>query len=241
MRKFSTFLIIVGILLVAYPLLDRAYSAYMQWQIEQTYTDLGEVFVSSEETGIGLDDIGTPASITTPTVTATPSELTVTTASVPVTPSAAVAPTEPPAPAEATQPPAPVDAKKPVGEIRIPKIKVKLPIMNGATYANMKVGAAWMKETTPIGQNGNTAIAAHRSYTYGRNFNRLDEMALGDEIQIISNGKEYKYIVYNIVVVEPTDVSVLRGKKSESVVTLITCTPIKVATHRLIVQGRLVQ
>lgn len=224
MRKFSTLLIIVGILLAAYPIMDKTYSWYMQRQIERTYTDLGKVFETSDNLGDPADVIGTPAATTT-----TPSVVT-TAPSVEVT-----------APVVAPPPPAaPVDENKPVGQILIPKINVKLPIMNGATFANMKVGAAWMKETTPIGQNGNTAIAAHRNLTYGRNFNRLAEMAIGDEIILIAEGKEYKYIVYNIVVVEPTDVSVLRGKKSESIVTLITCTPIKVATHRLIVQGRLV-
>lgn len=221
MRKLSTFLIIFGILIIAYPLLDRTYSWYMQMRIEQTYSDLGEVFTSSENTGISVENPGTPtASTDLPASPAIPADAVI----------------EQPAPPEPA--PVPVDESKPVGEILIPKIKVKLPVMYGATQANMKVGAGWMKETTPIGQGGNTAIAAHRSYTRGRFFNRLNEVALGDEITIIADGKEYKYSVYNIVVVEPTDVSVLRGKRSEQVITLITCTPIRVATHRLIVQAR---
>lgn len=234
MRKVSTLLIIIGIVVTAYPLLDRAYTWYMQKQIEQTYSDLGQMFETSEENGIE-EEVGTPAAVATPsaiTPSATTASAVTSTASASNTTSASpVAPT--PAP--------PQNAKKPVGQLLIPKINVKLPIMNGATLANMKIGAGWMKETTPIGQNGNAAIAAHRSQTKGRFFNRLDEMAIGDEVKIIAEGKEYTYTVFNIVVVEPTDVSVLKGKRSEQIITLITCTPIKVATHRLIVQARLVQ
>ncbi len=232
MRKVSTLLIIIGIVVTAYPLLDRAYTWYMQKQIEQTYSDLGQVFETSEETGIPELEIGTPAAV------ATPSAITPSAATGAVTSTASASNTTDVTPAA---PAPPTNTKKPVGQLLIPKINVKLPIMNGATLANMKIGAGWMKETTPIGQNGNAAIAAHRSQTKGRFFNRLDEMAIGDEIKIISEGKEYTYTVFNIVVVEPTDVSVLKGKRSEQIITLITCTPIKVATHRLIVQARLAQ
>ena len=82
-------------------------------------------------------------------------------------------------------------------------------------------------------------MAAHRSHTFGRFFNRLDEVGLGDEIIIISNGEEYKYKVFNKVVVEPTDLSVLQRNNKDRIVTLITCTPIKTATHRLIIQGKI--
>ncbi len=226
MKKLSALLIIVGILITAYPLLDRAYSWYMQRQIEETYADLDQVFLSEEE------NVGTPSSIPATTV-ATP-DTTVPEQSV-------TQPSTEPATQPTTKPAAPKAVPKPIGVIKISKINVKLPIMAGATASNLKIGAGWMKQTTPIGQNGNTAIAAHRSYTKGRMFNRLNEVAIGDMIQIISEGKEYNYKVYNIVVVEPTDTSVLKGNTGESVVTLITCTPIKVATHRLIVQGKLVK
>ncbi len=225
MRKFSVLLIIAGILVAAYPFLDRAYTWYMQQKIAETYTELDTVFANEpENTGT---DVGTPAAVTD----AQPGAEQATTSS---EPAAAAAPAPPTAKKNQVIP-------EPIGVLKISKINLKLPLMSGATAGNMKIGAAWMKQTTPIGENGNTGIAAHRSYTKGRFFNRLDEVALGDDITIISGGKEYKYTVFNIVVVEPTDVSVLRGDKGESVVTLITCTPIKVATHRLIVQGRLVK
>lgn len=226
MKRFSTLLIILGVLIAAYPLLDRAYTWYMQRQIEATYAELDQVFVNEPENVGAAAGIGTPAAEAQAPAEPEPA---------PETPAV-----EPAAPAPAP-PAAPKVVPKPIGFLHIGKINLKLPILSGASAGNLKIGAGWMKQTTPIGQNGNTALAAHRSYTRGRFFNRLDEMAIGDSFTIVSDGKEYVYNVFNIVVVEPTDVSVLRGNKGESVVTLITCTPIKVATHRLIVQGKLVQ
>lgn len=126
-----------------------------------------------------------------------------------------------------------------IGILYIDKIKLKLPIFSGTSNANLKIGVGWMKETASIGQNGNAALAAHRSHTYGRFFNRLDELQIDDTFTISVGDQQYKYVVFNKVVVEPTDVSVLKQNKKEQVVTLITCTPLITATHRLIIQARL--
>lgn len=123
--------------------------------------------------------------------------------------------------------------------IEIGKIDLKLPVLEGATKANMKHAAAHMKETAPIGEVGNAAIAAHRSRTAGRLFNRLDEVGKGDEITLITSGHEYKYVVYNVSIVEPTDVSVLKGNGDDKILTLITCDPLVDPTHRLIIHAKL--
>jgi len=222
MKKYGTLLILLGVLIIAYPLLDRAYTWMMQREIEKTYEELDDVFASE------------PENTSPPEVAGSPSEVQIPDGATETAPTTTAAPAP-----EPTAAPVKTVVPKPIGIIKIPKINLKLPIMSGATAGNMKIGAAWMKQTSTLGENGNAAIAAHRSYTRGRFFNRLDEMALGDQITIIKDGKELLYTVYNIVVVEPTDVSVLRGNKSESVITLITCTPIKVASHRLIVQAKL--
>lgn len=138
-----------------------------------------------------------------------------------------------------TKPPAPKPV--PIGILKIEKIDLKLPILSGATNRNMKVGVGWIKETTPIGEVGNTALAAHRSYTYGRFFNRLDEMVVGDRFQIEAAGTIYEYEVFQKLVVLPTDTSVLKRNNRDHIVTLITCTPIRKATHRLIIQGKLIE
>jgi len=131
------------------------------------------------------------------------------------------------------------EAKKPIATIEIPAIGVKLPVLEGATLENMKSAAAHMTETAPLGQIGNAAIAAHRARTKGRLFNRLDEVKVGDEIVIRTAGDRYVYNVYRVVIVEPTDVSVLNKNGDDRILTLISCDPVVNATHRLIVQAKL--
>ncbi|WP_342438268.1 class D sortase [Paenibacillus sp. FSL L8-0436] len=130
---------------------------------------------------------------------------------------------------------------KVTGIITIDKIDLKLPILEGATKANMKHAAAHMKETAPIGEIGNAAIAAHRSRTAGRLFNRLNEVKVGDTISVKTSDQEYKYEVYDISIVEPTDVSVLNGNKQDKILTLITCDPLVNPTHRLIIHAKIIK
>ncbi|XEC92886.1 class D sortase [Paenibacillus tarimensis] len=130
-------------------------------------------------------------------------------------------------------------AELPIATIKIPKINVSLPVLSGATTQNMKYAAAHMKETSPLGEIGNAAIAAHRARTKGRLFNRLGELDVGDEIIIKENNKEYVYTVYEVLIVEPTDVSVLNRNRKDKVLTLITCDPVINPTHRLIVHAKI--
>lgn len=130
-------------------------------------------------------------------------------------------------------------SNQPIGALSIEKIDLTIPILDGADQRNLKVAAGKLEGTDGLeAKTGNTAIAAHRSYTYGKQFNRLDEVEVGDEIIVHSTNNKKTYTVYNKVVVEPTDVSVLESKADEKIITLITCEPIRKATHRLIVQAR---
>lgn len=132
-----------------------------------------------------------------------------------------------------------VDGKTPIATIEIAAIDLKLPVLEGATKANMKHAAAHMSETTPLGEAGNAAVAAHRARTEGRLFNRLNEVEIGNRIEIHTESESFVYEVYNISVVEPTDVSVLKPDGEAKILTLITCDPLKNPTHRLIVRAKL--
>ncbi|RRJ65262.1 class D sortase [Paenibacillus oralis] len=132
-----------------------------------------------------------------------------------------------------------VDGKTPVATIEIAAIDVKLPVLAGATKANMKHAAAHMTETVPLGAEGNAAIAAHRARTKGRLFNRLNEVEIGDKIVVSTESERYTYEVYKISVVEPTEVSVLKPNGKDKILTLITCDPLINPTHRLIVQAKM--
>ncbi|WP_261133657.1 class D sortase [Bacillus sp. Marseille-Q3570] len=126
-----------------------------------------------------------------------------------------------------------------VGTVEIPSIDARLPVLEGATLSNLKKGAGHLSGTSSLGQFGNSAIAAHRSYTYGKDFNRLNEVVHGDEIIIKTKDETYTYTVYHTTRVLPDDTSVLASDLSKTIVTLITCDPMKDPTHRLIVQAKL--
>ena len=126
-----------------------------------------------------------------------------------------------------------------LGVIEIDKIGLKLPVLKGASMANLDVGAGLLEGTALPGDTGNSAIAAHRSRAYGKMFNRLDEIGRGDIVTVRDQGKTYQYEVYETLVVQPNDVSVLNGSNDEKTLTLITCTPIDTATHRLIIKAKI--
>ncbi|WP_297424651.1 class D sortase [Clostridium sp.] len=126
-----------------------------------------------------------------------------------------------------------------IGIITIPKIDLKAAIGEGIDTETLKYAVGHFTGTPLPGQKGNFCIAGHRSYTYGEFFNRLDELEIGDEISIQTNSGTYKYSVYDKKVVEPNEISVLDNTNT-SIITLVTCTPIRVATHRLIIKGKLV-
>ncbi|GEL78408.1 class D sortase [Tenuibacillus multivorans] len=125
-----------------------------------------------------------------------------------------------------------------VGLLHIDKINLTLPLLKGATEENLNIGAGILNETDPLGEVGNTGIAAHRAYKHGRLFNRLDEMRIGDRLTVETLEGEIKYVVFQTEVVLPNDVSVLKSNAEESIITLITCEPIYNPTHRLIVQAK---
>jgi sortase A len=126
-----------------------------------------------------------------------------------------------------------------VGIIEIDKINLRLPVLNGASMDNLDIGSGLLEGTALPGMLGNSAIAAHRSRSYGKMFNRLDEIATGDVVTVRDKNQTYQYEVYETLVVEPNDLSVLNSSSDEKTLTLITCTPIDTGTHRLIIKAKM--
>ena len=133
---------------------------------------------------------------------------------------------------------APDEISGTIGIIRIPKIDLKVAVGEGVDMETLKYAVGHFPETAMAGEKGNFCVAGHRSYTYSEYFNRLDEVNKGDEIYVKTEKGEFKYVVYQIEVVEPSEYSVL-DKTNDATMTLVTCTPIRVATHRLIIKARL--
>jgi sortase A len=128
-----------------------------------------------------------------------------------------------------------------MGIVSIPKIDINLMFVEGVTKQALKFAVGHMPGTAMPGEVGNCALAGHRSYTFGEYFNRLDEVEVGDKIQITRGKETYTYKVYESFLVEPTEVWVTEPIENKKIVTLITCHPVVKATHRLIVRGELVE
>gem|GEM_PF-320261 len=125
--------------------------------------------------------------------------------------------------------------------MKIPSIDLTVPIVDGISDANLKIAPARFETSKRPGEMGNFAVAGHRYYTYGRDFNRLGEVAVGDKIEIIVGTNSYIYTVTEVFVVKPEEIWVLDDVPGMRTITLVTCTPIGVATHRLIVRGELTE
>lgn len=126
-----------------------------------------------------------------------------------------------------------------IGILTIPRIEAKLPVTAGVAVEQLKVSEGWVTQTAPIGSEGNAVIAGHRSYTYGRHFNRLGELEAGDEIRYTSaDGEDMTFLVSEILTIEPGDPATFAAPpEGTAQLTLYTCTPIREATHRLLVRA----
>ncbi|SDB35206.1 class D sortase [Eubacterium oxidoreducens] len=123
--------------------------------------------------------------------------------------------------------------------VRIPKIDSENPVVEGTSSSSLSAALGHESSTALPGETGNCVIAGHRNYTFGQYFNRLSEIEEGDMIYVDTDNTTYSYKVSSISVVEPTDLSVLEQSTDKKLLTLYTCTPIYVATHRLVITAEL--
>lgn len=128
--------------------------------------------------------------------------------------------------------------KEILGILKMSKINVEVPIVEGIKKEDLRIGVGHIPGTAGIGETGNCAIAGHRSYTFGKFFNRLDEIEIGDEIIVSVKENKYTYTVYKKHIIEPNDLSILKPDGDSRILTLITCHPIYIASHRLIVHAK---
>lgn len=126
-----------------------------------------------------------------------------------------------------------------MGTIRIPKISVRLPIYHGTSESALASGAGHLYGSSlPVGGKSTHAVlTGHRGLVEAAMFTRLDEMRVGDYFYIEVMGRTLGYQVDRITVIEPNDTSQLKIVSGEDRVTLMTCTPYGVNTHRLLVSA----
>lgn len=126
-----------------------------------------------------------------------------------------------------------------MGYIRIPRIHVELPIYHGTSEGVLQRGAGhWKGSSLPIGGKGTHAVlTGHRGLPTRDLFSDLDQLELGDVFYIGVLDETLAYQVDQIQTVLPYETESLSAVEGEDYVTLVTCTPYAVNTHRLLVRG----
>lgn len=122
--------------------------------------------------------------------------------------------------------------------IEIPKISVYLPIYHGTKNEEMKKGVGHIEKTSlPIGgKSTHCVLTGHTGLIRTKIFTRLNELNLKDEVYIYTLDIKLKYKVYEIKIVLPTEVKDLQIQENKDLLTLVTCTPYGINTHRLLVK-----
>lgn len=130
-----------------------------------------------------------------------------------------------------------------MGYITIPKISVELPIYHSTDEGVLQVAAGHLEGSSlPVGGAGTHAvISAHRGLPSAKLFTNLDELEVGDRFTITVLNRVLTYEVDQISIVLPTEVDQLLPTEGMDYVTLMTCTPYGINTHRLLVRGKRVE
>ena len=126
-----------------------------------------------------------------------------------------------------------------MGYITIEKIGVELPIYHGTSDGVLQVAAGHLEGTSlPVGGGSTHAvISAHRGLPSAKLFTNLDQLEVGDTFTITVLDRVLTYEVDRISIVLPTETDLLQPVEGQDYVTLMTCTPYGINTHRLLVRG----
>lgn len=130
-----------------------------------------------------------------------------------------------------------------MGYINIPMIGGDFPIYHGTSPEVLNVAAGHLQGSSlPIGGSATHAvISAHRGLPTAKLFTDLDKLEKGDMFSITILDETLTYLVDDIQVVEPEDMNKLAVIENEDHVTLMTCTPYGINTHRLLVRGKRIE
>lgn len=126
-----------------------------------------------------------------------------------------------------------------IGHVQIPVIDIDIPIYAGTSEDVLQKGAGHLEGTSlPIGGNSShSVITAHTGLPTARLFTDLIKLKVGDKFYVHNIKEILAYQVDEINVIDPSDFSKLLIVPGHDYVTLLTCTPIMVNSHRLLVRG----
>ncbi|HCB28564.1 sortase [Enterococcus durans] len=126
-----------------------------------------------------------------------------------------------------------------IAVLEIPKINLSLPIFDETNEYFLQKGTSLLEGTSyPTGgKNTHAVLSGHRGLSTARLFTDLPKLAIGDTFYIEINKQHHAYKVDNIQTIEPTNTEPLKIQANKDLVTLMTCTPYMINTHRLLVRG----
>ena len=126
-----------------------------------------------------------------------------------------------------------------MGTVEIPKINIKIPIYHTTSEEVLQIAAGHLEGSSlPVGgKDTHAVISAHRGLPSASLFTDLDRLEIGDHFAIHVLDDTLYYEVEKISVVEPEDTHTLSVEPGRDLVTLLTCTPYGVNSHRLLVRG----
>lgn len=130
--------------------------------------------------------------------------------------------------------------KKTMAVISIPKINVELPVYHGTSESVLKSAVGHLEGSTlPIGgENRHAVLTGHTGLSNAKIFTNLTEMQKGDQFYVKVLGETMAYEVFETLVVDPKETDKLKVVEGKDLVTLLTCTPYGVNSHRLLVRGQ---
>lgn len=130
-----------------------------------------------------------------------------------------------------------------IGYISIPIIKVELPIYHGTSAEVLNIAAGHLEGSSlPVGgENTHAVISAHRGLPSAKLFTDLDELVVGDTFTITVLNEVFTYEVEEIFIVEPSEMDKLAVIPNGDYVTLMTCTPYGINSHRMLIRSHRIE
>lgn len=126
-----------------------------------------------------------------------------------------------------------------MGRLRIPSIQVELPIYHGTSEEVLFKGVGHLEGTSlPVGgESQHSVLTAHRGLPSAELFNNLHKMEVGQTFTIEVFGETLTYQAIDTQTILPHETQSLLPKEGADLVTLVTCTPLGINTHRYLVTG----
>lgn len=126
-----------------------------------------------------------------------------------------------------------------MGRLRYDSLNIDLPIYHGTSDQTLEHGVGHLEGTSlPVGGAGNRSVlTAHRGLPTATLFNELDRAAVGDTITVSVLTEVFTYRVVETQVIEPDETTKILPEFDRDLLTLVTCTPLGINSHRILVTG----